>query len=203
MTERTTDNPDILALLPRLEAADAGVRRIALIELADLEDPDGLPWLTDALLVDAADEVRSEAARLLEAWEEPEVVQALCAALADAAEPVRLAAAQSLSELKSLEAGQLILPWVNHAEAFVRASALRALRELRLEEAAAPALLALADDDAAVRRWAFLAGSSTSRHCRHWLSSPQPSQTQRCAAPPLAHSAWHATAGCCRRWWQR
>ena len=85
MTERTTDNPDILALLPRLGAADAGVRRIALIELADLEDPDGLPWLTDALLVDVADEVRAESARLLEAWEEPEVVQALCAALAAAA----------------------------------------------------------------------------------------------------------------------
>ena len=36
MTDRTTDNPDILALLPRLDATDAGVRRIALIELADL-----------------------------------------------------------------------------------------------------------------------------------------------------------------------
>src|SRR5690606_2831935 len=98
MTERTTDNPDILELLPRLADADAGVRRIALIALADLEDPDGLPWLTDAVLVDADATVRAEAARLLEAWEEPEVVQALCAALADADEAVRLAAAQSLSE---------------------------------------------------------------------------------------------------------
>ena len=43
MTDRTTDNPDIVALLPRLDATDAGVRRIALIELADLEDPDSLP----------------------------------------------------------------------------------------------------------------------------------------------------------------
>lgn len=94
MTERITDNSDILPLLPRLADADAGVRRIALIELADLEDPDGLPWLTDALLVDPHVEVRAEAARLLEAWEEPEVVQALCAALADVAEPVRLAAAR-------------------------------------------------------------------------------------------------------------
>src|SRR5262245_24385381 len=122
MTDRATDNPDILDLLPRLTDDDAGVRPIALIELADLEAPDGLPWLTDALVVDPAPEVRAEAARLLEAWEEPEVVQALCAALADSAEPVRLAAAQSLSELKSLEAGQLILPWLNHAQAFVRAS---------------------------------------------------------------------------------
>lgn len=145
MSERSTDNPEILELLPRLEADDAGVRRIALIELADLEDPDALPWLTDALLVDGADEVRAEAARLLEAWEEPEVVQALCAALADGAEAVRLAAAQSLSELKTPEAGQLILPWTTHADAFVRASTLRALRELRLEDAAVPALRALED----------------------------------------------------------
>lgn len=152
MTERITDNSDILALLPRLQAVDPGVRRIGLIDLADLEDPEALPWLTDALLADTCDEVRAEAARLLEAWEEPEVVQALCAALADTAEPVRQAAAQSLSELKSLEAGQLILPWTHHAEPFVRASALRALRELRLEDAAAPALLALTDDAAAVRR---------------------------------------------------
>ncbi|EKT4465446.1 HEAT repeat domain-containing protein [Pseudomonas putida] len=152
MTERTTDNPDIHQLLPRLADTDAGVRRIALIELADLEDPDGLPWLTDALLVDRDPEVRAEAARLLEGWEVPEVVQALCAALADTAEPVRQAAAQSLSELKSLETGLLILPWAEHADGFVRASALRALRELRLEEAAAPALRALDDVEAAVRR---------------------------------------------------
>ena len=62
-----TDNPDILALQPRLTAADAGVRRIALIELADLEEPDGLLWLVERLCEDPAEEVRAEAARLLEA----------------------------------------------------------------------------------------------------------------------------------------
>ena len=81
MSDRTSNNPDILDLLPRLNDGDAAVRRIALIDLADLEEPDGLPWLTDALLVDPAAEVRAEAARLLEAWEEPEVVQALCLSL--------------------------------------------------------------------------------------------------------------------------
>ena len=91
----TTDNPDILDLQPRLQDADAGVRRIALIELADLEDPDGLPWLAHALTHDAAANVRAEAARLLEAWEEPDVVDALCQALADHAEDVREAAAQN------------------------------------------------------------------------------------------------------------
>ncbi|WP_024767014.1 HEAT repeat domain-containing protein, partial [Pseudomonas nitroreducens] len=128
----TTDNPDILDLQPRLQDADAGVRRIALIELADLEDPDGLPWLAHALTHDAAASVRAEAARLLEAWEEPDVVDALCQALADRAEDVREAAAQSLSELKTAEAGVRLLPWAAHSEIFVRRSALRALRELRL-----------------------------------------------------------------------
>ncbi|MFS2128121.1 HEAT repeat domain-containing protein, partial [Pseudomonas sp. Pseusp97] len=148
----STDNPDILDLQPRLQDADAGVRRIALIELADLEEPDGLPWLAHALNHDDAASVRAEAARLLEAWEEPEVVDALCRALADSDEDVREAAAQSLSELKTAEAGVRLLPWANHADIFVRRSALRALRELRLEDAAEPALSALEDSDAGVRR---------------------------------------------------
>jgi hypothetical protein len=42
-----TDNDDILALQPRLTDEDPGVRRIALIELADLEEPEGLLWLVD------------------------------------------------------------------------------------------------------------------------------------------------------------
>lgn len=49
-----TDNDDILALQPRLTADDAGVRRIALIDLADLEEPDGLLWLVDRLGQDPA-----------------------------------------------------------------------------------------------------------------------------------------------------
>ena len=110
MTPFTTDNPDILDLQPRLQHADPGVRRIALIELADLEEPEALPWLARALTIDPAAAVRAEAARLLEAWEEPEVVQALCQALADSDETVREAAAQSLSELKTAEAGRLLLP---------------------------------------------------------------------------------------------
>ena len=64
-----TDNEDILALQPRLTADDAAVRRIALIDLADLEEPDGLLWLVDRLAQDPAEEVRAEAARLLEASE--------------------------------------------------------------------------------------------------------------------------------------
>ncbi|HFK2006889.1 TPA: HEAT repeat domain-containing protein, partial [Pseudomonas aeruginosa] len=143
MTCENATLPEILALSPRLEDADPGVRRLALIELADLELPEALPLLVAALRDDPDPGVRGEAARLLEAWEEDAVVDALCVALADPVPAVADAAAQSLGELKEPAAGRRLLPWLEHADAFVRASVLRALRELRLEESAAPALAAL------------------------------------------------------------
>lgn len=152
MTCENATLPEILELSPRLEDADPGVRRLALIELADLELPEALPLLVAALRGDPDPGVRGEAARLLEAWEEDAVVDALCAALADPLPAVAEAAAQSLGELKEPAAGRRLLPWLEHADAFVRASVLRALRELRLEESAAPALAALGDPQAAVRR---------------------------------------------------
>ena len=147
-----TYNPEIEALRPRLQAADAAMRRIALIDLADLEDPDGLEWLVDSLRNDPSVDVRAQAAVLLEAWEQEGVVNALCQALTDEAAAVRDAAAQSLSVLKTHEAGLLLLPWTDHADISVRSAILRALRELRLDAAAPAALLALADDDAGIRR---------------------------------------------------
>lgn len=152
MTCENATLPEILELSPRLEDADPGVRRLALIELADLELPEALPLLVAALRGDPDPGVRGEAARLLEAWEEDAVVDALCAALADPLPAVAEAAAQSLGELKEPAAGRRLLPWLEHADSFVRASVLRALRELRLEESAAPALAALGDPQAAVRR---------------------------------------------------
>ncbi|MCS9217910.1 HEAT repeat domain-containing protein, partial [Pseudomonas aeruginosa] len=152
MTCKNATLPEILELSPRLEDADPGVRRLALIELADLELPEALPLLVAALRGDPDPGVRGEAARLLEAWEEDAVVDALCAALADPVPAVADAAAQSLGELKEPAVGRRLLPWLGHADAFVRASVLRALRELRLEESAVPALAALGDPQAAVRR---------------------------------------------------
>ncbi|MFO6382256.1 HEAT repeat domain-containing protein, partial [Pseudomonas aeruginosa] len=95
---------------------------LALIELADLELPEALPLLVAALRGDPDPGVRGEAARLLEAWEEDAVVDALCAALADPVPAVADAAAQSLGELKEPAAGRRLLPWLGHADAFVRAS---------------------------------------------------------------------------------
>ncbi len=151
-TQPITSNPDILILQPRLQDSDASTRRIALIELADLEDLDALPWLTHALTTDTDNEVRREAARLLEGWEEPEVVEALAAALTDTDETVGEIAAQSLSQLKTTDLGHIILRWVKHPTADVRKHAWRALRELRLPASAPDAITALHDANANVRR---------------------------------------------------
>src|SRR5471032_2460920 len=140
-------DPEAAALLPRLSDADPVVRRIALRELADLEDENLLPPLVHALRHDDSAEVRSEAARVLAAWEGAEVVDALCRTLLDPDETVRLAAAQSLSELKEVTSGHVLLEWVANPDPFVQAAILRALRELRLSDALDPALRALRSEE--------------------------------------------------------
>lgn len=139
------------ALLSRLADNDAVVRRIALIELADLEDACVIAPIVAALQRDTSPEVRAEAARLLASWERDDVVNALCNALLDRDTQVRASAAQSLSELKQASSGAILLDWLKEPDPFVRSALLRALRELRVTDALAPALQALADTDANVR----------------------------------------------------
>jgi HEAT repeat protein len=146
-----TLDPEAAAVLPRLSDADPVVRRIALLELADLEDENLLPPIVHALRHDDSADLRREAARVLAAWEGAGVVQALCNALLDPDEAVRLAAAQSLSELKETTSGHVLLEWVAHPEPFVQVAILRALRELRLTDAFDPAMRALSHPRAAVR----------------------------------------------------
>ena len=135
-----------------LDSDDASLRRMALAALAEEEDEAAVPALVSALRDDPDEEVRAEAARLLEPWSTPDAVDALAAALLDPSAAVRSAAARSLSELKSAEAGERLLPWAGHAWSEVRAAALRALRELRLPAAAPYALEGLGHVDAGVRR---------------------------------------------------
>ncbi|WP_137955478.1 HEAT repeat domain-containing protein [Burkholderia sp. 4M9327F10] len=144
-------DPETAALLARLADEDAAVRRIALLDLADLEDADLLPSLVSALRADPAPKVRLEAARVLASWERDEIVEALCGALLDPAAEVSAAAAQSLSELKDPASATVLRRWVERPEPFVRAATLRALRELRVAVAFEPALEALADATPSVR----------------------------------------------------
>jgi HEAT repeat protein len=166
--------PEAAALLPRLTDADPVVRRIALLELADLEEPSALPRIADVLAHDAAADVRGEAARILGSWEQAWVVDALCHALIDIDHEVRSAAAHSLSALKDVASGPVLHRWATHADPFVLAAVLRALRELRYADALQPALRALTHDDDAVRAEAVVVLG--------WLKDGE-------ALAPLAHTA--------------
>nr|WP_297382749.1 HEAT repeat domain-containing protein [uncultured Roseateles sp.] len=144
-------DPGSADLRQRLTSPDPGVRRVALLDFADVEDEALLPALVTVLRGDPDPALRAEAARALAGWGDGEVVEALADALADEA-AVREAAAQSLAELKDAEAGARLVPRVGHADGFVSAAALRALKELRVPAAAVPATAALAHVDPAVRR---------------------------------------------------
>ena len=138
-------------LLARLAEADLSVRRVALLELADLDDAALLPTFLASLRHDPAPEVRREAAAVLASWEADDVVESLCAALLDDNDAVRAQAAQSLSELKQPSSGHVLRRWAMHPEPFVRRAALRGLRELRFADAFDPAMEALAAPQADVR----------------------------------------------------
>ncbi|WP_151448545.1 HEAT repeat domain-containing protein [Lacisediminimonas profundi] len=141
---------ELSALFPRLGDPDATVRRLALIELADLENEDHVPWLA-AALDDADAAVRAEAAGRLSYREDPVSLAALLNALTDSDQAVRDAAAFSLGEIREPESGQWLLPALASPEPFARAAVLRALRELRLPASFLPALKATQDTFAQVR----------------------------------------------------
>lgn len=144
-------DPELVELHRRLSSADAAQRRVALLEIADLEDEALLPALTAVLRHDPDPTLRTEAARALAAWSDADVVDALADALSDVRE-VREAAALALSELKDPQSGRRLVRHAAHADAFVSAASLRGLRELRVPEAAGPALAALKRPEATVRR---------------------------------------------------
>jgi HEAT repeat protein len=151
MTTSFSTDPQVADLQRRLASDDPGVRRVAVLEFADLEDEELVPQLTELLRRDPDATLRAEAARVLAGWNDDEVVDALADALVD--EPaVREAAAQSLTELKDPQAGERLLPHALHHDPFVCASALRGLKELRVPGAAQPATQALQHADATVRR---------------------------------------------------
>ena len=147
----TDPDSQIDAMRERLSDADAGVRRVALLDFADVESVDLLPAIVAVLRDDPDPDLRAEAARALAGWGHGDVVEALADALGD--EPVvRNAAAQSLSELKDATAAACLVRHAGSTDRFTCCAALRALRELRVPAAALPATHALDHPDAGVRR---------------------------------------------------
>ena len=167
---------------------DPNARRVALLALADLGDPDLVPSFIAALRGDASPDVREQAAQVLGEWERDDVVQALAAALNDTEETVREAAARSLSELKDPRSAYILLPWAERPEPFVREAVLRSLRELRCPEAFAVADHALSDSAPALRLEAIAVLG--------WLKDPRalPSLAALSASDPDAQVR-HAAVG--------
>lgn len=118
----------------QLNQDDENIRFVAIMNIADEEQPELLAWLHYAVLHDPASKVRELAAARLEGWEVTTSLHTLAQALTDSHHNVRLAAAQSLSEIKIAESAEHLATYLQHQDDFVIASILRAIRELRAEQ---------------------------------------------------------------------
>ena len=142
---------DLDDLAERCESPDPGIRRVAMMELAEATGPEATILLLKAL-GDSDATVRAAAAKALDEHDGTEVVEGLVRSLEDADAEVRRVAADTLAEKKELACGPLLIERAGHPDPFVQASALRALRELLLPDALAAALAGLASPSADVRR---------------------------------------------------
>lgn len=118
----------------QLNQDDENIRFVAIMNIADEEQPELLAWLHYAAIHDPASKVRELSAARLEGWEDTTSLHTLAQALTDSHDNVRLAAAQSLSEIKIAESAEHLATYLQHQDDFVIASILRAIRELRAEQ---------------------------------------------------------------------
>ena len=118
----------------QLNQDDENIRFVAIMNIADEEQPELLAWLHYAAIHDPASKVRELVAARLEGWKDTTSLHTLAQALTDSHHNVRLAAAQSLSEIKIAESAEHLATYLQHQDDFVIASILRAIRELRAEQ---------------------------------------------------------------------
>lgn len=121
-----------LDLLDQLNQDDEKIRFITLMNIADEEREELLPWLYHALAHDPAEIVREEAAKRLEGWEDERSLLALAHALSDESKKVIDAATQSLSEVKNPQAASVLAPFLDQDTIEVKIAILRALKPLRV-----------------------------------------------------------------------
>lgn len=126
------DDADIVQdFFRQLNKEDEKVRFITLMNVAEEERAELLPWLHYAVLHDPALIVRQEAAKRLESWEDQASLQALAQALNDPERAVVDAATQSLSEVKNAESAAVLVPYLAMDNVAVKIAILRALKPLR------------------------------------------------------------------------
>jgi HEAT repeat protein len=154
---------DLDELAAKCASADAGVRRVAMLELADVMEPEAVPLLLKGLR-DADATVREAAAKALDEHDSVEIVGALVAALEDPVEAVRTVAAETLAEKKVTGCAHLLIERIDHRDPFVRAAVLRALRELTAPERCARS--GINRPRCGARRWACSAISRPTTRCR-------------------------------------
>ena len=103
----------------RLKAADAGERRVAVIELSHSGDP-GAVAILDGMVADPDAGVRQQVAIALGEFDGPGAAAALVRLLVDPEQSVAAAAADSMAELKDPASADAIFPLVSHSHAYVR-----------------------------------------------------------------------------------
>ena len=145
-------DPTLLRLAEQLDSPDPGIRRVAVMELVDSQEPDAVKLLIRALNDDDPD-VREEAARMVDEFDADDMADVLVEALNSPDENVRNAAAHALADLKDVRiAPSLILALEGTADPTVLGGILRALKPLRAPGACAAALNLLDHEDPRVRR---------------------------------------------------
>src|SRR5258708_24749769 len=104
-----------LEIAAKCASPDAGVRRVAMLELADVVDEGAVPLLARGLR-DSDATVREAAAKALDEHDGLAAVEALVAALEDPVQAVRAAAAEMLAEKKELASSELLIDRAGHAD---------------------------------------------------------------------------------------
>ncbi len=129
--EIDTLDDDYFAYWTQLNQSDERVRFVAILNIADEEREELLPWLHYAVQHDPAELVRLEAAKRLEGWEDEASIKALVTALYDDSAHVVDTATQSLSEVKQSQSTDVLWQFLDQPQVTVKTAILRALKPLR------------------------------------------------------------------------
>lgn len=148
-----SDNPQLSGIAQRLAADNPAVRRVAIMELAEVSHERGADLLFLQALGDPVAEVRAEAAKVIDEFPPEAITDALIEALTARDDTLRASAARALADLKDPEAGSALLQALELAEdPFVIEAVLHALRNLQYAPALSAGLRLAGHTEAGVRR---------------------------------------------------